>query len=154
MSTPLWMQRYVELSARERGFHLITDEIVRALPEIAQLECGLLHLFLQHTSASLTLTENADPTVRKDLERHFSHSVPEQQGLYRHDYEGLDDMPAHIKSSLLGVGLTLPVGQGELGLGIWQGICLGEHRDRASGRRILATLQGSRRTGSPERLSE
>nr|WP_229680678.1 secondary thiamine-phosphate synthase enzyme YjbQ [Marinobacterium zhoushanense] len=139
----MWMQRSISLKPRRRGFHLITDEIERALPELGQLKYGLLHLFLQHTSAALTLTENADPTVRQDLESHFNRAVPEREGLYRHDYEGMDDMPAHIKSSLLGVDLTLPVTDGALNLGTWQGICLCEHRDCAGVRRILATLQGS-----------
>ncbi|WP_425515625.1 secondary thiamine-phosphate synthase enzyme YjbQ [Marinobacterium ramblicola] len=146
MNQPLWVQRSIRLKPRGRGFHLITDEIEHALPELEQLECGLLHLFLQHTSAALTLTENADPTVRQDLESHFNRSVPEREGMYRHDYEGLDDMPAHIKSSLLGVDLMLPVTNGALNLGIWQGICFCEHRDGAGGRQIVATLQGCKRS--------
>lgn len=150
MSHPLWVQRCVELKAHGRGFHLITDEILQALPELDQVECGLLHLFLQHTSASLTLAENADSAVRQDLESYFNRTVPEQHGLYRHDYEGLDDMPAHIKSSLLGVDLMLPVGKGKLLLGTWQGVCLCEHRDGAGRRRILVTLQGIQGKCYPE----
>lgn len=142
MNHPVWLQRTLGLGPRPRGFHLITDDVVSALPELEQLTTGLLHLFLQHTSAALTLTENADPTVRQDLEQHFNRSVPEQAGLYRHDYEGADDMPAHIKSSLLGPELTVPVTDGKLNLGIWQGICLCEHRDAAPGRRLLLTLHG------------
>ncbi|KEA62723.1 hypothetical protein ADIMK_3195 [Marinobacterium lacunae] len=145
MNNPVWVQRTIELKPKARGFHLVTTDVERALPEIARLECGILHLFLQHTSASLTLTENADPTVRQDLESHFSRNAPEKEGLYRHDYEGADDMPAHIKSAMLGVDLTLPVRGGTLALGIWQGICLGEHRADAGGRSIVATLQGVER---------
>jgi secondary thiamine-phosphate synthase enzyme len=145
MSETVWFQRTLRLPAQRRGFHLITDAVVSALPELRELECGLLHLFLQHTSASLTINENADPTVRQDLESHFNRSVPERDGLYRHDYEGADDMPAHIKSSLLGAELTLPVSHGRLNLGTWQGICLCEHRDQGGERRLVVTLTGQRR---------
>lgn len=145
MSETVWFQRTLRLPAQRRGFHLITDAVVSALPELRELECGLLHLFLQHTSASLTINENADPTVRQNLESHFNRSVPERDGLYRHDYEGADDMPAHIKSSLLGADLTLPVSHGRLNLGTWQGICLCEHRDQGGERRLVATLTGQRR---------
>lgn len=142
MTETIWVQRTLALGAHRRGFHLITEAVIGALPELTRVEIGLLHLFLQHTSASLTLTENADPTVRQDLEQHFNRSVPEQRGLYCHDLEGDDDMPAHIKSCLLGAELTLPVTRGRLNLGIWQGICLCEHRDQAGGRTLVATLQG------------
>lgn len=142
MSEPIWLQRTLRLGPQGRGVHLISDEIRAALPELEQIKCGLLHLFLQHTSAALTITENADPSVRQDLESHLNRTAPEQPGLYRHDYEGADDMPAHIKSSLLGVELTLPVSDGRLNLGTWQGVCLCEHRDQAGARRLLMTLHG------------
>ncbi len=138
----MWLQREIRLRARERGFHLVTDEIVRQLPELARFEVGLAHLFIQHTSASLTINENADPTVRQDFESLFNRLVPQDQPYYRHNYEGSDDLPAHIKSSLLGSTLLLPIRQGELALGTWQGIYLGEHRDQGGSRRLMVTLQG------------
>lgn len=138
----MWLQREIRLRARERGFHLVTDEIVRQLPELARFEVGLAHLFIQHTSASLTINENADPTVRQDFESLFNRLVPQDQPYYRHNYEGSDDLPAHIKSSLLGSTLMLPIRQGELALGTWQGIYLGEHRDQGGSRRLMVTLQG------------
>ncbi|WP_405128199.1 secondary thiamine-phosphate synthase enzyme YjbQ [Pseudoalteromonas sp. PB2-1] len=137
-----WQQKTIQLKPRSRGFHIIDDELLRQLPEIRQYKVGLLHLFIQHTSASLTINENADPTVRMDMESHFNHFVPERQSYYRHDYEGDDDMPAHIKSSTLGAELTIPINQGRLMLGTWQGIYLGEHRDQDGARRIVATIQG------------
>ena len=137
-----WQQKTIQLKPRSRGFHIIDDEILRQLPEITQYKVGLLHLFIQHTSASLTINENADPTVRMDMESHFNHFVPERQSYYRHDYEGDDDIPAHIKSSTLGAELTIPINQGRLMLGTWQGIYLGEHRDHGGARRIVATIQG------------
>ncbi|AKE94344.1 YjbQ family protein [Cronobacter sakazakii] len=137
----MWFQQTLTLKARPRGFHLITDEIVSQLPALSQVKTGLLHLLLQHTSASLTLNENCDPSVRRDMERYFLGAVPDN-GHYEHDDEGPDDMPAHIKSSTLGVSLTLPVKQGRLLLGTWQGIWLGEHRNHGGSRRIVATLQG------------
>ena len=144
----MWLQREIRLRARERGFHLVTDEIVRQLPELERFEVGLAHLFIQHTSASLTINENADPTVRQDFESVFNRLVPQDQPSsllnfhYRHNYEGSDDLPAHIKSSLLGSTLLLPIRQGELALGTWQGIYLGEHRDQGGSRRLMVTLQG------------
>ncbi|MDL4914771.1 MAG: secondary thiamine-phosphate synthase enzyme YjbQ [Enterobacterales bacterium endosymbiont of Blomia tropicalis] len=137
----MWYQQTLTLSAKSRGFHLITDEIVGQLPELPNIKTGLLHLLLQHTSASLTLNENCDPTVRSDMEQHFMRYVPENAP-YQHDYEGRDDMPAHIKSSMLGVSLMLPIQHGRLVLGTWQGIWLGEHRIHGGARRIVATLQG------------
>jgi secondary thiamine-phosphate synthase enzyme len=137
-----WQQKIIQLKPRSRGFHIIDDELLRQLPEITQYKVGLLHLFIQHTSASLTINENADPTVRMDMESHFNHFVPERQSYYRHDYEGDDDMPAHIKSSTLGAELTIPINQGRLMPGTWQGIYLGEHRDHGGTRRIVATIQG------------
>lgn len=137
----MWHQQTLALGAKARGFHLVTDEIVEQLPVLREINTGLLHLLLQHTSASLTLNENCDPTVRSDMEQHFMRQVPESAP-YQHDYEGADDMPAHIKSSLLGVSLLLPVNRGRLVLGTWQGIWLGEHRIHGGSRRIIATLQG------------
>lgn len=133
----MWHQQTLTLSAKPRGFHLVTDEIVDALSALRNINTGLL----QHTSASLTLNENCDPTVRSDMEQHFMRHVPEDAP-YQHDYEGRDDMPAHIKSSTLGVSLLLPVQRGRLVLGTWQGIWLGEHRIDGGARRIVATLQG------------
>ncbi|MBB1293869.1 MAG: secondary thiamine-phosphate synthase enzyme [Pseudoalteromonas rhizosphaerae] len=137
-----WLQKQLLLKPRSRGFHIIDSEILSQLPEISDYQIGLLHLFIQHTSASLTINENADPTVRMDMESHFNKFVPERQPYYRHDYEGDDDMPAHIKTSTLGCELTIPISQGRLQLGTWQGIYLGEHRDHGGARRIIATLQG------------
>lgn len=138
----MWLQRSISLKPRARGFHLIDDEILRALPELVDLRVGLLHLWLQHTSASLTVNENADPLVRGDFEAFFRRAVPDDAPYFKHTYEGPDDMTAHIKSSLLGVQLTLPVSAGRLAVGTWQGIYLGEHREQAGSRRVLATLQG------------
>ncbi len=138
----MWIQKQLSLKARPRGFHLITDEIMQQLPEIANYRIGVLHIFIQHTSASLTINENADPTVRSDMERHFNQFIPERAPYYQHDYEGDDDMPAHIKASTLGSNLTIPVSIGRLALGTWQGIYLGEHRDHGGSRRIIVTLQG------------
>lgn len=137
----MWHQQTLTLSAKTRGFHLITDEIIGQLNGLSDMRIGQLHLLLLHTSASLTLNENCDPTVRSDMEQHFLHQVPEN-AVYQHDAEGADDMPAHIKSSLLGVSLLVPVKQGRLLLGTWQGIWLGEHRVRGGARRVVATLQG------------
>ncbi|EGU36658.1 secondary thiamine-phosphate synthase enzyme YjbQ [Vibrio scophthalmi] len=138
----MWSQKTISLPAKSRGFHLITDEIEQQLPQIQSLSVGLLHLFVQHTSASLTLNENADPTVRSDMEKHFNHSVPERAAYYQHTYEGDDDMPAHIKASTLGSSVTIPITDGRLALGTWQGIYLGEHRDYGGSRRLIATIQG------------
>lgn len=138
----MWLQSEFSLAPRSRGFHLITREVQEALPELNQVKRGLLHLLLQHTSASLSINENADPSVRGDLERHFNHFVPERAPYYEHDYEGDDDMPAHIKSSILGVNLTLPITGGRLNLGTWQGIYLCEHRNHAGSRRLVATVHG------------
>ena len=138
----MWIQKEFTLSAKSRRFHLITDEIIIALPELKRVDCGLLHLFIQHTSASLTINENADPTVREDLERHFNIFVPEKVPYYRHDYEGDDDMQAHIKNCLLGCSVTMPITKGSLNLGVWQGVYLCEHRNEGGSRRFVATLQG------------
>jgi len=137
-----WAQRQITLSPRPRGFHLVTAEIERQVPEIREFSVGLAHVFIQHTSASLTINENADPTVRTDMESHFNEAVPEGAPYLMHTDEGPDDMPAHVKSSLLGCGVLVPIARGRLALGTWQGIYLGEHRDRASGRRLVITLAG------------
>lgn len=136
-------QTELTLAARSRGFHIITDEVVRALPELRDIEIGLLHVFIRHTSASLTINENADPTVRHDFESYFNHAVPEQESYYQHTDEGPDDMPAHLKASLLGSSVSLPVTNGRLNLGTWQGIYLCEHRNHGGKRTLVLTLQGS-----------
>jgi secondary thiamine-phosphate synthase enzyme len=138
----MWIQHEVMLKPRPRGFHLVTDEVLRAVPELRDVRIGLLHILIQHTSASLTLNENADPTVRQDFESFFNRTVPENQPYYRHDDEGPDDLPAHIKSSLLGSSLTLPVTNGRLNLGTWQGIYLCEHRNHGGARQLVLTLHG------------
>jgi secondary thiamine-phosphate synthase enzyme len=138
----MWQQVEIQLPAMRRGFHLITGQVEEALATMSMVSIGLLHIQLLHTSASLTINENADPSVRRDMERHFSHIVPENQPYYEHIYEGSDDMPAHIKASMLGSSLTIPIKNGELRLGTWQGIYLGEHRDHGGSRRVVLTLQG------------
>jgi secondary thiamine-phosphate synthase enzyme len=142
METIMWYQKIFSLSAKPRGFHLVTDEVLRQIPELRNIQYGLLNLFIQHTSASLAINENADPTVRQDLETHFNHFVPENAPYYRHDYEGDDDMPAHIKSCILGVSLNVPITRGALNLGVWQGIYLCEHRNNGGARKLIATIQG------------
>ena len=136
-----WIQRTIELRARPRGLHPITHDVVAAMPELALIRVGLLHVFLQHTSASLTINENADPDVPADLEVAVSAIAPEDAP-YRHTCEGRDDMPAHVKSSLLGCSLSIPVSGGKLALGTWQGIFLCEHRGRGGPRRLVLTLWG------------
>ena len=138
----MWLQRTVELSARPRGFHLVTEEVREALPELGKLRVGLLHLLIQHTSASLTLNENASLDVRRDFESWFNQAVPEGAPYWTHTLEGDDDMPAHIKAALLGSSLTLPVRDGRLALGTWQGVYLCEHRERGGPRSLLATAWG------------
>jgi secondary thiamine-phosphate synthase enzyme len=137
----MWIQRDIDLRARPRGFHLVTDEVVDALPEVRELDVGLCHLFIRHTSASLTLNENASPDVRHDFATWFDHAVPEDFA-WTHTLEGADDMPAHVKASLTGPSLSLPVRSGRLALGTWQGVYLCEHRDRGGSRSLLATLWG------------
>ena len=136
-----WHQRIIAVPAQRRGFHLITSLVVDACPEISQISCGLCHLFIQHTSASLTINENADPEVRVDFETAMNDICTEHPD-FVHTYEGPDDMPAHVKSSLLGNSLSIPVDQGNLLLGTWQGIYLCEHRNHASSRKIVVTVQG------------
>ena len=138
----MWLQREIVLPPRPRGFHLITREVVGALPELGGMEIGLAHLFIRHTSASLTLNENASPDVRVDFASWFDAAVPEDAPYWTHTDEGPDDMPAHVKASLLGPSLSLPVSSGRLALGTWQGIYLCEHRDRGGSRKLLATLWG------------
>jgi secondary thiamine-phosphate synthase enzyme len=133
-------QTDITLEARPRGFHLITDEVEAGLPDIADVEAGLLHLFIKHTSASLTLNENASPDVRRDLESWANDAVPEDAPYWTHTSEGADDMPAHVKASLMGPALTVPVSGGQLALGTWQGIYLCEHRDRGGSRHLVATV--------------
>lgn len=138
----MWLQKEIRLQARPRGFHLVTDELLRALPELREFKLGMMNVFIRHTSASLTLNENADPTVRQDFESFFDRAVPENQPYYRHRDEGGDDLPAHIKSSLLGASLDIPVADGAPRLGTWQGIYLCEHRDHGGNRHIVVTVQG------------
>ncbi|MEE8585526.1 MAG: secondary thiamine-phosphate synthase enzyme YjbQ [Acidobacteriota bacterium] len=138
-----WTQKELTLKPRSRGFHLITGEVLQALPEIRRIDTGLLHVFILHTSASLAINENASPEVRTDLERHFNRTVPENAPYYRHTLEGSDDMPAHIKAVLLGSSLTIPVSRGRLRTGTWQGIYLCEHRNQGGARRLVLTLHGS-----------
>lgn len=135
-------QKEIRLSSYRRGFHLITDEIIKAVPEIKKVNTGMLNVFIKHTSASLTINENADPTVRVDFESHMNIMVPENAPYYIHTYEGPDDMPAHIKASLMGTSVQIPITNGRLNLGIWQGIYLCEHRDTASGRNLVVTVFG------------
>jgi secondary thiamine-phosphate synthase enzyme len=137
-----WVQKEIVLTPRPRGFHLITDEVVRALPDLARFRVGVAHFFIQHTSASLCINENADPTVRTDLERSFDQLAPEDAPYYRHTVEGPDDMPAHIKTALIGTGVGVPITNGRLNLGTWQGLYLCEHRDRGGARRVVVTVCG------------
>ncbi len=136
------IQKEITLRARERGFHLVTSEIVSHLPELKKIRRGILHVFIKHTSASLTLNENADPSVRADFESHFSHLAPENAPYYEHDTEGADDMPAHLKASLLGSSVSIPVTDGKLNLGTWQGIYFCEHRNSGGARELVLTLTG------------
>lgn len=138
----MWHSTDVTLKSYPRGFHLITREVVAALPELASIQTGLLHVFIRHTSASLTLGENASPDVRRDFERYFNHAVPDGWEQFEHMLEGDDDMAAHIKAALLGSSLTLPVRGGRLHLGTWQGVYLCEHRDRGGARTLTLTMHG------------
>jgi secondary thiamine-phosphate synthase enzyme len=138
----VWLQRRIDLAPCPRGFHLVTRELLAELPELASVSVGLLHLLIQHTSASLSLNENASPDVRRDFETWFNVVVPESASFWTHTLEGSDDMPAHIKAALLGPSLTLPVSDGQLALGTWQGIYLCEHRDHGGSRSVMATLTG------------
>ncbi|MBT3519551.1 MAG: YjbQ family protein [Candidatus Marinimicrobia bacterium] len=138
----MWIQKTITLSAKSRGFHIITNDVLENIPELKDLKTGILHLFIKHTSASLTINENADPTVRTDFESHFNMLAPENQSYYQHTFEGSDDIPAHLKASLLGSSVSIPTTDGRLNLGTWQGIYLCEHRDHGSARKLVATIQG------------
>jgi len=140
-----WVQKEIVLSPRPRGFHLVTSEILDQVQEVGVIEVGMVHLFILHTSASLTVNENADPTVRLDMESHFNAVVPEDAPYYRHVAEGPDDMPAHIKASTFGSGVLIPIARGALRLGTWQGIYLCEHRNHGGPRRLVVTLYGKPR---------
>ena len=138
----MWIQKKISLTPRSRGFHIITDNILENIPELKDFKAGILQLFIKHTSASLTINENADPTVRIDFESHFNILAPENKNYYRHTCEGPDDMPAHLKSSILGSSVSIPITDGKLNLGVWQGIYLCEHRDHGTVRKLIATIQG------------
>ena len=136
------LQKEISISSKPRGFHLITHEVVSNFPEMSQINKGVLQVFIKHTSASLTINENADSTVREDFEAHFNEMVQEDQPYYRHTMEGPDDMPAHLKSSILGCTVQIPITKGELNLGIWQGIYICEHRNRSGSRKLVLTAWG------------
>ena len=138
----MWIQREIRLKQRSRGFHLVTDEVLAQIPELRSLKIGLLNVFIKHTSASLSINENADPTVRQDFENYFNHAVPENEPYYKHMDEGSDDLPAHLKASILGCSLNIPISNGKLNMGIWQGIYMCEHRNHGGSRTILVTLNG------------
>ena len=138
----MWKQKEIIIKNKNRGFHLITSDIIQNLPELKKYSIGLLHLFIKHTSASLTLNENSDQSVRSDFESHFNNMVPEGKKYYSHTFEGKDDMPAHIKSSILGNALIVPINTGNLMLGTWQGIYLCEHRNKSKERKIILTIYG------------
>jgi secondary thiamine-phosphate synthase enzyme len=141
-SAAVWIQRQISLEARPRGFHLVTDEVVAAVPELSRLGVGIAQVFMQHTSASLTLNENASPDVRRDFAAWFDRAVPDGADYFDHTVEGPDDMPAHVKASLIGSSLMVPVRDGRLALGTWQGIYLCEHRDNGGSRRLMVTAFG------------
>ena len=138
----MFYQNEITLKSRSRGFHIVTQEIVSQIPELKEISVGLMHIFIKHTSASLTINENADPDVRVDMESHFNKLAPENQPYYVHTMEGSDDMPAHIKASLLGNSVTIPITNGRLNLGTWQGIYLCEHRNYGGARKIVVTING------------
>lgn len=140
-----WIQKSFSLSPKPRGFHLVTREVLEHVPEIRNFSTGIAHIFIQHTSASLTINENADPSVRRDFETHFKRMVPEDTSMYEHTAEGPDDMTSHIKSSMLGSSVSVPITDGELNVGTWQGIYLCEHRNRGGSRRLVVTIFGSER---------
>lgn len=137
------IQKSITLSQKSRGFHLITDEILRHLPELKDMKAGIAHIHIKHTSAGLTINENADPSVRRDFETHFNRMVPEDMSLFEHTLEGPDDMTSHIKSSILGHSVTVPVTNGRFNLGTWQGIYLCEHRNRGGARKVVVTVMGA-----------
>lgn len=139
----MWFQKEITLSPKPRGYHIITDEVTGEVPEIENIQTGIAHIFIKHTSASLTINENADPSVRRDFKTHFKRMVPEDMSLYEHTLEGPDDMTSHIKSSLLGHSVSVPITNGKLNLGTWQGIYLCEHRNNGGNRKLVVTLHGS-----------
>ncbi len=138
-----WFQKEFKLKPFKRGFHIITDTVLNEIPDIEKIDIGMLQVFIKHTSASLTINENADPTVRVDFESHMNKMVPEDAPYYLHTYEGSDDMPAHIKSALMGASVQVPITNGRLNLGVWQGIYICEHRNNASGRSLVVTAYGN-----------
>ena len=138
-------QKEIKLSAKSRGFHLVTEEILQQIPELKEVSFGFLQVFIKHTSAGLTINENADPTVREDFESHFDKMVPEDQPYYNHTLEGSDDMPAHIKAALLGTSLQIPITNARLNLGTWQGIYLCEHRNHGGSRKLVLTIYGEKK---------
>lgn len=138
----MWVQKEIDLKPKPRGFHLVTDELLRELPELRNFKLGMMNIFIMHTSAALTINENADPTVRQDFESYFNRAVPEAEPYYRHQDEGADDLPAHLKSSLLGASLNIPIADGRPRLGTWQGVYLCEHRNHGGSRRIVVTIHG------------
>lgn len=140
----MWYQKQITLSPKSRGYHVITDEIVEQLPELKNITTGIAHIFIQHTSASITINENADPAVRRDFETHFKRMVPEDTSMYEHTLEGPDDMTSHIKSSMLGHSESIPITDGKLNLGTWQGIYLCEHRNQGGSRKLMVTLHGEK----------
>jgi len=137
------IQKSITLKPKPRGFHLITNEILQEIPELKEIESGIAHIFIQHTSAGLTINENADPSVRRDFETHFNRMVPEDTSLFEHTLEGPDDMTSHIKSSILGHSVSVPITDGAFNLGTWQGIYLCEHRNRGGARRLVVTIIGN-----------
>tara|TARA_B100000242_G_C42955406_1_gene443063 strand:+ start:502 stop:927 length:426 start_codon:yes stop_codon:yes gene_type:complete len=138
----MWIQKEINLKPRARGFHIITESVLVNIPELEKIKVGILQLFVKHTSAALTINENTDQTVRQDFEAHFNILVPENKNYYKHIFEGSDDIPAHLKSSILGSSISIPITDGKLNLGTWQGIYLCEHRNQGTGRRIIATIGG------------
>jgi len=140
-----WYQKEISLKPRSRGFHLVTDDVVSQLPELKNIKTGLVHILIKHTSASITLNENYDPDVRSDMEKYFNRTVKENEPYYDHNSEGADDMPAHIKSTIIGASLTIPITKGRLNLGTWQGIYLCEHRNHSGSRKLVVTISGEER---------
>lgn len=138
----MWFQKEITLSPKSRGFHLITNEITSKLDKLSDIKTGVAHIFIKHTSAGLTINENADPSVRRDFETHFNRMVPEDMSMFEHTLEGADDMTSHLKSSILGHSVTIPISNGRLNLGTWQGVYLCEHRNRGGSRRLVVTLHG------------
>ncbi|WP_234572008.1 secondary thiamine-phosphate synthase enzyme YjbQ [Rhodohalobacter sp. 614A] len=141
----MWYQKEITLSPKSRGFHLITNEITSQLEKLNEIKTGLAHIFIKHTSAGLTINENADPSVRRDFETHFNRMVPEDMSLFEHTLEGADDMTSHLKSSILGHSVTVPIKNGRFNLGTWQGIYLCEHRNRGGSRKLVVTLNGEKK---------